>query len=624
VYSSSVDLTESTANPLNGDEQQHYQAAILANILDVLITTDLHFHIRTWNKVAETVYGISESEAIGKDLNAIMRPDFLLSSSEEALRQLQLTGSWKGEVACTDQGGTIQYFLNTLTYLFDKSGEKTGVLLIGKNITERRQAQEVLRESETFYRGLIIGSLDGIVLTNTAGIINFASDAVTTILGFTKEEIIGKSAFDFIHPEDLPVTLDAFEKEIRQESEIKYLVVRLLCQSGNWVWCMLRAHSLLENKHVNGIAIYFHDDTRRKTATDALIESEQRFRNLVRDLRIGILMQDMEGNILLSNNAMNRMMGTTEADLLGKKIWEIYSEAVNEAGKPLSKEERPIYRAMHSKRLVRDQVMGVRHPVTGQRIWMLLNADPIMNNDGQVISIICSFMDITERKKLEDRLLTDKLNHQRQLTQATIDSQEQERMEIGKELHDNIGQQLTTIKLYLDLARSTADDATNEMIALAVRNVSDVINEIRGLCHTLIPPSLGDLGLVESINDLVNLLTRSRKVEAKLFAAFFKEDKVPENQKLMLFRIVQEQLNNIVKHAEASMAIVHLQNDSGELVLEITDDGQGFDIGKIKRGLGLTNIKNRAETLGGEVEFISAPGEGCTIRVVVPLSAERE
>ncbi|MDB5197585.1 MAG: domain S-box protein [Flaviaesturariibacter sp.] len=611
-------ITEHKPLALSYEATLFHGTNIIEHIQDILITTDLDFKIRTFNKVAETYYGFKEAEVQGKQMSKVVQFEFLSTTIGEAIVELQEKGSWNGEVSFTNRHGATYYFSHTITYLFDTEGNRTGVLDIGRDITLQRQTQQHLLQSEKFYRGLIADSLDGIILTNVQGLITFASPSVRNILGFEPDEVTGTLTFDYVHPDDREWTMQSFEREVHENPEIKFLVVRLLKKSGEWLWCMLRAHNMLSNPYVAGIAVHFHDDSLRKKASEALKESEQRFRSLVRDLRIGILMQNAEGNILLSNNTMSRMMGTTEMALLGKKIWEIYPDAINESGQALSKEDRPIYKALTTRKQVRDQVMGVQHPLTGQRIWMLLNADPIMNNEGDVVSILCSFMDITERKKLEQKILADKLSHQRQLTQASIDSQERERREIGKELHDNIGQQLTTIKLFLDLAKSSADESTAEMIALAVRNVSDVINEVRSLSRSLVPSTLGDLGLIESIKDLSSMINRVQRIQVSFFSAFFNEEKVQENHKLMLYRIVQEQLNNIVKHAEASVVIVHLQNDGGELVLEITDDGKGFDEKTVKRGLGLTNMRNRAETLGGSFEIVSAPGEGCTVRVSVP------
>ncbi len=217
--------------------------------------------------------------------------------------------------------------------------------------------------------------------------------------------------------------------------------------------------------------------------------------------------------------------------------------------------------------------------------------------------------------------MQEKVNQQKALTQATIDGQEKERKEIGKELHDNIGQQLTTTKLYLDLARSSEDDAAREMITLSLKSIGGLINDVRGMSRSLMPPTLGDLGLIDSIHDLIETIIRTQPLIVKLDDSGFDEEKIAENQKLMIFRIVQEQLNNIIKHSQAKNVVIKVQNNKPMLYLEISDDGKGFDMIKTRKGLGLTNIKNRAELFGGNVEIFSTAGEGCAIKVTIPHTA---
>jgi signal transduction histidine kinase len=210
--------------------------------------------------------------------------------------------------------------------------------------------------------------------------------------------------------------------------------------------------------------------------------------------------------------------------------------------------------------------------------------------------------------------------HQRQVVQATIDGQEKERLEMGKELHDNIGQQLTTIKLFLDLAKTTADEKTLGMVNMALRNVSEVINEVRSISRSLVPPTLKDLGFIDSVDDLIDSLRSVQSVSIKLDHYEFDEDQLPDNKKLALYRIIQEQLNNIVKYANASHVSIMLRLTAGNILLQIKDDGVGFDMVNVKKGLGITNIHNRAELLGGNVLVNTSPGKGCEINVSLPHS----
>jgi PAS domain S-box-containing protein len=404
-----------------------------------------------------------------------------------------------------------------------------------------------------------------------------------------------------------------------EQPEIKFITVRLLRKDGTWVWCMVRGHNLLRSPHINSIVVYFHDDTLRKQAKDALKESEKRFRFLIRDLQVGVFLSDENFRIIMCNTALAAMLSLPEKMIVGKNIYEVMpNDMINENGQSVPLHERPLSRTLRSKQSVKGAVMGVLNPLTKERSWIMVNADPIMNEEGKLKHLVCSVMDITERKKLEQKIVTEQISHQRQLTQATIDGQENERREIGKELHDNIGQQLTTIKLFLDLAKSTADDATHEMVNMAVKGVSEVINEIRAMSRSLIPSTLKDLGLVDSIHELAESFLRTQSLKIEFEYAGFDEELIPENQKLTLFRITQEQLNNIVKHAGAKKVWIKLHRNAEELFLEIRDDGNGFDIKKTRQGLGFVNMRNRAELFGGKAEVLSASGKGCLLKISFP------
>jgi two-component system sensor histidine kinase UhpB len=156
------------------------------------------------------------------------------------------------------------------------------------------------------------------------------------------------------------------------------------------------------------------------------------------------------------------------------------------------------------------------------------------------------------------------------------------------------------------------------MLDRATRSIMDVINEVRAISHSLVPPTLGDLGLVESVRELVATVALVQKLHVDLDATDFNETGLPENGKLMLYRIIQEALNNIIKHAHASTVHIYLARNRKTVLLQISDNGQGFDPGKARRGLGLNNIRNRAELFGGKVVLKAEPGAGCILTVSIP------
>jgi PAS domain S-box-containing protein len=602
-------------------EQLVYQSTILDNVSDIVVTTDINYRIKIWNKIAEEYYGVLEKDAVGKRMSEVVTFTFHGTTTEEALKELNEKGIWAGEVSRVNKQGETKYFFHTVKYVYNDAGNKIGYLAIGHDITEKKIAEEKLKESELFYRTLIADSMDGMVLLNRQGIITFASPSVKTVLDYDVPELVGKDGFQFVHPDDIKWAFESFEKEIELNTEIKYITIRLVKKNGQWIWCTLRGHNLLNNPYINSIVIYFHDDTLRKEAREALQESEKRFRSLIRELQVGVFLSDAQGNIIMCNKALSEMFSVPEESFIGKKVYEMMpTDIINEKNEFIPVSDRPLSLTLQFKQTIKDTVLGVLHPVTKERSWILVNADPILDEEGNIKHIVCSVMNLTERKKLEEKLISEQINHQKQLTQATIDGQENERREIGKELHDNIGQQLTTIKLFLDYAKTTADESTSEMVNVALKAVSDVINDVRAMSRSLVPFTLKDLGLIESMNELIDSLTRAKIVNIEFRHIKFDESSVPENQKLTLFRIVQEQLNNIVKHADAKNVYIRLFVEANELVLEISDDGKGFDEQKVRKGLGILNIKNRVELFNGKTQISSIPGKGCIMTVSFPLA----
>jgi len=199
-----------------------------------------------------------------------------------------------------------------------------------------------------------------------------------------------------------------------------------------------------------------------------------------------------------------------------------------------------------------------------------------------------------------------------------VDSQEQERTEIGKELHDNVNQVLTTTKLYLELALSN-EELRNELIQKSCKNIVGVINEIRQLSRSLMDPTIGDLGLVDSLHDLIENINLTRRLHVKLTADRRMESYLDKNHKLTIFRIIQEALNNAIKYARATTVQISFQliNDIAEVIIH--DDGVGFDPSLIKKGAGLKNIQNRVYLINGTHSIISSPGHGCKIIINFPI-----
>ncbi|HEY6954329.1 MAG TPA: PAS domain-containing protein, partial [Flavisolibacter sp.] len=260
-------------------EQLLYQSTILENVSDIVVTTDLEYNIRSWNATAEDLYAIPAKEAIGKRIGNLLKFHFYGTTPEQSVEELKKTGFWKGEVSIVNRRGETKHFFHTVKFIYDNTGNKIGYLAIGRDITDQKNAAEKLKQSENFYRTLIADSLDGMLLMDKDGSISFASSAIKHILGYDEQEIIGRNGFEFIHPDDLQWAFNSFQREVQENPEIKFITVRILKKDGQWVWCNVRGHNLLNRPYINRIVVYLHDDTLRKQAKDALQESEKRFRS---------------------------------------------------------------------------------------------------------------------------------------------------------------------------------------------------------------------------------------------------------------------------------------------------------------------------------------------------------
>lgn len=233
---------------------------------------------------------------------------------------------------------------------------------------------------------------------------------------------------------------------------------------------------------------------------------------------------------------------------------------------------------------------------------------------GAAIRMIGAMQDVTEQRQLQAQLAVEEDRKKEEIMQAIITAQERERYEISHELHDNVNQILTTSKLLLEAAEQ---DNQNKYLRQAAENLQKAIDEIRNISHRLNPATLEYIGLQGAIDDLVTKVNHTGKVHI-LFTSSLDNEQIDHEIELALFRIVQEQLNNILKHSDAFKVSIDLTVQKGMLKLTVADDGKGHDLQLKKHGLGLKNIFNRAEFHKGCAEIFSEPGKGFMLQVEIP------
>lgn len=254
----------------------------------------------------------------------------------------------------------------------------------------------------------------------------------------------------------------------------------------------------------------------------------------------------------------------------------------------------------------------------GRIVWLKDIVAVIMEN-GQPVRLSGIMVDITDTKKMEAELAQKMLSQQKLTTEITILAQEKERNELGLELHDNINQLLSVVKLYLGIAK-TEETYNKEIIEKSYRHLEEAITDIRNLSHSLVTPTLGENGLKDALKDLVDSVPQANNISIQLV---IHEDydalEVDKNKELMIYRIVQEQLSNIIKYAKASEVTISLKPQHESLQLSVSDNGVGFDTAQPNgKGIGLKNINTRVGYYAGDMKVISSPGNGCTLEVFIP------
>jgi two-component system sensor histidine kinase UhpB len=346
-----------------------------------------------------------------------------------------------------------------------------------------------------------------------------------------------------------------------------------------------------------------------------LRESEERYRELFNNNPMPMWVFDADSFCFLeANSAAVQHYGYTQDEFLTKTLADIRVDGHRD-------ELRQEVAAISN---VRDGVKkGIRQHFTksGQIIFVDIAWHSIMYKDRPAVLVLAN--DVTERIQLEEELNEQRMTRQRQITEAVIVAQEKERTEIGKELHDNVNQILGASNLYINTAM-TDEEMRQELLERSTELISKAINEIRKISKSLITPGLREIGLIESIEDIIDDMRMAKDdLAIELDLQNISEEQIEDRRKLALFRMVQEQLNNIVKHARATRVLIRLSIEGADIVLTVTDNGVGFDVSRHRKGVGITNIISRAELFNGTVEIQSSPGEGCTLSVGLPAGQSR-
>jgi two-component system, NarL family, sensor histidine kinase UhpB len=244
----------------------------------------------------------------------------------------------------------------------------------------------------------------------------------------------------------------------------------------------------------------------------------------------------------------------------------------------------------------------------------------LRDENGRATRFIFILQDVSELRNMRTAFYEQQIRHKQQVGQSIIKAQETERNRWAEELHDNVGQLLTVVKLYLDQLAEQVSPAS-PLIVKSQEMTVKALNDIRQLSAAIKPPEFSISTLEQSIENLLENIGRIRPYEFNLDIEHLDENQLKDEQKLMIYRVVQEQLNNIIKYAQASFIEISVRSSELNVQIEIRDNGKGFDTTKRETGIGLRNIRSRLQVYSGSLIIESEPGKGCTLIAGFSLAA---
>ncbi len=356
------------------------------------------------------------------------------------------------------------------------------------------------------------------------------------------------------------------------------------------------------------------DITMRKSIELQLEESEQMLMQIIDTVPHAIFLKDHNRKFVVANKKVADYHNKDVEDILGKSDEDLFTP---EEYEPFIEAENRILSNKESV-IIPEETFEDHE---GNMRYIHSTKMPFYISSIQEWGILGVNLDITEVKKLQDEQTNLRLEHQNTLMQAVVDTQERERKMIAHNLHDGLGQVLTAAKMNINAykALSTNQTARVDMINKAEELLDQAIYEVRNITGDLMPAILKDFGLTTALEKLCSDVSAVGRPKF-FFSAHNVDLQVKESIAFNLYRITQEIINNIVKHSNAEEATLQLFGRDNELILQVEDDGMGFDLSEKKsknEGLGLKSIENRVNLMNGTLDLDTGPGMGCSYTIII-------
>ena len=494
-------------------------------------------------------------------------------------------------------------------------------------IRQRKAAEEALRESDARYRSLYHNTPAMLHSINRKGEIVSVSKYWSEMLGYTEQEVIGRKLTDFFTEESKRYAEEYVFPEFFNKGYCTDVPYQITKKDGQTIDILLSAIGDRDEKGeiFRTLAVSI-DVTERNRALEALRKAKEELANYSRDLEKQVsirtreitnilkytpdvvYVKDRNGKYVLVNSRFEQLFGVSNEEVRGKTDYEI-----------VSKDVADVFRRNDLQVLQEGKSMQVEERVQhNSEVHTYLSVKfPVYDEAGAVNGVCGISTDITAVKKAQDQL--------RRLSGRIITSQEKERTAIARELHDELGQVLTALRMdavWMQERLKNNDPKIAERALTMCDLIDKTIKDIRSIAIRLRPGVLDDLGLVDALEWLTSDFEKRSGI-----TCVFEHESVPELHETIAtaaYRICQEAMTNVARYAGANRVSVILKAEKNMLSLSVRDDGKGFDISDLAgfEGVGIAGMRERAMLAGGDLEVMSERGKGCHVLFKVQINQE--
>lgn len=598
-----IDITDRKRTEALLAENHAMLTAILESSTLPIFSIDHNYRYTAFNKAHATYMNLLYGVEIELE-NSIL--DYITEENDRVAAKINIDRALNGEhLVVTTFSGTQElkrlYLDIVHNPIFDLNGKILGVSVFVRDLTERKLAEEAIRMSEEKYRTVANYTNDWEFWIDEYDNFIYCSPSCERITGYKAIEYIQnpKLQYSIVHPDDLQFFQSHRQMEDLLEeghSEVQFRIIRPDGET-RWIGHVSRPIFNESNKFV-GIRGSNRDITERKEMEDKLIRSEHKYKLISENISDGVFICQ-NGHLEYVNEALSRLFGYEDIELLNRQFIQLVDQDF--------KGDLDTFLSSNAStnKLLNMELKCVKKDLSTFYVDLLINyvaSEKIFYGVAH---------DVTEKKQIQ----------RKNIIKAIIQTEEKEKSYFSKELHDGLGPLLSTIKLYLQWStRQKSSELRDEILQKAEKILEEALMTVTEISNKLSPHLLQDYGLTSAIQSFVNKLVTTSVVKVNFKSNL--ERRLDLEIEVAFYRAIIECVNNTIKHAQAKNIEIKLNDMGNHIVLKYIDDGIGFDYDKViseQKGLGLFNLKNRIQTIGGKLRLSSEPGHGVDYQITIDV-----